>query len=307
MANQEHAFPMKGFSRRRCFGFPELDDSGLGNMLVPWAKCLIWCRDHRVEMIAPHWGRPGAARDYRGCFADDGYVTGPRRRVLLALGSRRSEGESRVRARRLLLIRTFRGLEHVEPVLGRHQEVADELWRITRPDLRPDPPAAAFIALHVRRGDFATASEEALRAGTANLRQPIRWYVEALHALRQATRSDAPAILFSDGADDELAPLLSIGGVGRSPYRAAVTDILLLSRAAAIIASRSTFSAWASFLGQAPALYFPGARPCPLSLIDGPTPFAHEPEWEYGQAMPSAFCGAVQDRLLGGARIVVPE
>lgn len=291
---------MKAVSQHQCFGFPELDDSGLGNMLVPWAKCLIWCRDQNVEMIAPHWGRQGAARDYRACFADDGYVTGLRRRILLTLGSRKNEGEAQVRSKSLLpVIRTFRGLEHVEPVLGRHQDVADELTRITNPGLRPDPLTAPFIALHVRRGDFATGPEEALRTGAANLQQPIRWYVEALHALRQSVQADASAIIFSDGTDDELAPLLSIDGVRRSPYHAAITDILLLSRAAAIIASRSTFSAWASFLGQTPALYFPGARPCPVSLIDAPAPFAHEPEWDYGQPMPSSFRSAVENRLLG--------
>lgn len=282
----------------RGFGFPELDDSGLGNMLVPWAKCLIWCRDQGVEMIAPHWGRQGAARDYRACFNNDGYVTGLRRSFLLALGSRRNEGEAHVRSKSLLpVIQTFRGLEHIEPVLGRHRDVADELWRITDPRLRPDPIAVPFIALHVRRGDFATGHEEALRAGAANLQQPIRWYVEALHALRESVGADAPAIIFSDGTDDELAPLLSIDGVRRSPYRAAVTDILILSRAAAIIASRSTFSAWASFLGQTPALYFPGARPCPVSLIEGPPSFAHEPEWDFGQPMPGSFRSAVQSRL----------
>ena len=35
-------------------GYPKFNGSGLGNMIWIWAKCFIWCKDNKFEMIVAH-------------------------------------------------------------------------------------------------------------------------------------------------------------------------------------------------------------------------------------------------------------
>jgi hypothetical protein len=300
---------MRAAARAFTFGFADQPDGGLGNMLVPWARCLVWCRGAGAKMIAPFWagpearsGRAGgrAARDdYRAFFSDAGYVSGWRRSFLLGLLRHLEETKLADRPEEAGPgIVVFRGLQGVEPLLGRHAEILQELRRVTRAEYRPSGgERGPFIALHVRRGDFTEAPEDRLRAGEPNLRQPLAWYVAALREIRRGLSGNLPAVVFSDGVDVELSPLLSEPATRRSEGPGAVTDILEMTRATALVASRSTFSIWGSFLGQVPALYFPGARPCPLSLVQAGRPFAVEPEWEPGVRLAPSFLGAVAARV----------
>jgi hypothetical protein len=71
-----------------------------------------------------------------------------------------------------------------------------------------------------------------------------------------------PAFVVSDGRDEELADLLGEPHVRRAGIGSAIGDILLLSRARVIIGSGgSSFSAWASFLGERPIVTIPGQSP----------------------------------------------
>lgn len=300
---------MKAEGLRPAFGFADQPDCGLGNMLVPWARCFLWCRKTGAAMLAPFWAGPAARRgrtagrprrdDYRALFSDGGYVAGWRRALALRLLPHVEEDELRPPgARAGPRIVLFRGLAGVEPLLGRSPEILEELLRITRlPHRPPGGQASPFVALHVRRGDFGEAPEERLRSGEPNLRQPLDWYVAALREVRRNLAAEVPSVVFSDGTDGELAPLLAEGATCRSRGPSALTDLLLMTRAAALVASRSTFSIWGSFLGQVPTLYFPGARPCPLSLVTGTQPFALEPEWESDLDLARPFIDAVAARV----------
>ena len=115
-----------------------------------------------------------------------------------------------------------------------------------------------FIAMHVRRGDFRRATTAEDVAKSDNVTTPIGWFVDTLRCVRAVLGETRLAIVTSDGSDAELAGLLSQENVIRADTGSAISDMLLLSRADVLLASGSSFSAWASFLGQMPTLTYPG-------------------------------------------------
>jgi hypothetical protein len=297
----------------RSYGYPDVGRAGLGNMLFPWARCFLWCRDNQAQMIAPRWRRLRLGpylrreldkRQYHRFFHHRGYVAGPERvQALLAL-RRMNEATApldREGARGTVVV--FSGMtDYFQGLLGRDVEVFAELVRITRPEFQPaaivDRP---FIGIHVRCGDFAIPeNSDALRRGGFNYRVSIDWYVQALRALRTVIGGLASALVFSDGRPEDLRGLLSEPNVTLSRNGAAISDLLALGRSRALIASGSSFSMWASYLGQVPTLWYPGQRrQCVVGVVP---PASLEPEWEPRVPLNASFGDAVVRRWSAGVQ-----
>jgi hypothetical protein len=115
--------------------------------------------------------------------------------------------------------------------------------------LRPEDAARILakvpyrIGVHVRLGDFQPHN-----------RIPLAWYVRTIEKIRRAAGSEAPVTVVSDGSDAELAELLALPGVRRLAVNAPA-ELFALSSSRVILASNSTFSAWAAFLGHVPILW----------------------------------------------------
>ena len=281
------------------YGYPELMKAGLGNMLVPWAKCAIWCRDNRFPMLAPGWAklrigpylrREKDKRQYQAFFRRTGQISGLRRLSILATGRKINERDwfsAPPAGRPGGGIVCFRMMDDPGILAGRHKDVADELLRMTKEEYIPrDVPAGSFIGIHVRLGDFIPASGEELKQSVHSRRIPLQWYAEALFALRMAVNKDMEARIFSDGRDEELASLLGIPGISRYEGKTAITDMLALARAAVIIASGSSFSSWAAYLGNVPTVWYPGQR---FLLCPGPDDGKRNIEWDRGMNIDKDF------------------
>ena len=284
------------------YGYAMPGRYGLGNMLLPWARCFLWCRDNQAPMIAPRWTylrlgpylrRERDKRNYQRFFRQDGYISGLRRALLLVSTRRLTEEQAaEVAGEGTRVVVCFEGMgDFFRPLAGRHAEVRAELRRITRPELLNQPPASldgrrtSVIGVHVRRGDFAPSDMTALASGLPNYRIPLAWYIETLQRLRVALGWEAKTFIFSDGAEEELAPLLDLPNVDLYRTGSAIGDLFALAASQVMIASGSTFSMWASFLGQVPCLWFPGQRQQRL-LHDDPSGCL-EPEVGLGDAIPA--------------------
>ena len=146
--------------------------------------------------------------------------------------------------------------------------------------------AGGCIGVHVRLGDFASTATSQLSQGMINSRLPFEWYEQCICAVRQKAGSDIPVRIFSDGRDDELMPLLALPKVGRSPTGSAITDLLTLSQVSVLIASGSTYSMWASYLGRMPVIWYPGQ--CRQRLYyENPS---QEIEFSGTSDLPDSFC-----------------
>lgn len=219
---------------------------GFGNRLFPWARCHLHSIEHRVPMLAPRWWWPPRVRPLlkelppprelpghlyvRGLRPLPEYIGGARRTLLQAT----SRGE----------IRLFHGeAGRLIDLHGRHSELLDALRRIStkRPTVR-EP----YVGMHVRRGDFSEAA-----------RTPLSWFTSALAAIRRKLNEDVTALVVSDGSAADLGPILAEPRVVLIRTGVPLADLLVLSQARVLLASGSSFSAWAAFLGGMPAVTRP--------------------------------------------------
>ena len=147
-------------------------------------------------------------------------------------------------------------------ILTRHELVAARLREITRAKHLPSKECPApHIAVHVRLGDFSLprdARDFDVKNGTVNFRMPIDWYCYVTNLLREALDDRIEIRVYSDGSDQELGPLLEIKGVRRMRGQSSLRDLLSLAQATVLVASGSTFSMWASYLGRMPVVWHPG-------------------------------------------------
>jgi hypothetical protein len=291
-------------SRKELFGYPALMKAGLGNMLIPWARCVLWCRDHNAQMIAPFWTKLRIGpflrfekdkRQYQRLFHNADQISGLQRIILLARSRSVESGVwSPAEAGSRPVVVRFRGMDGAASLIGRHAEVRDELYRITKPRFIPRAPARPFIAVHVRLGDFTPASGGELTAGVHCRRLPVEWYADALSALRAGVGNTMAAKVYSDGSDEELRPLLSLGAVERAEKSEAITDMLALAQSSALIASGSAFSMWGCYLGGTPAIWHPGQQ---FSMRGNAADNALDVEWGGPGGLPERFVEAVRARI----------
>ncbi|WP_447411473.1 alpha-1,2-fucosyltransferase, partial [Clostridium perfringens] len=113
----------------------------------------------------------------------------------------------------------------------------------------------ADVAVHVRLGDFSEAAPGA--PITANTRLPLSWFADRIAKMRSSLPSSITVKVFSDGTPDQLSALLEIDGVSLSDGQNAIVDMFSMARSRMLIASASTYSMWASFLGKMPSLWHP--------------------------------------------------
>jgi hypothetical protein len=209
-------------------------------------------------MLAPAWTQlsPGAfargnrdKRIYHDLFVSRpaGYISGWR-----ALWLRMMDRDAVV----------FRGAgDHFSPLTGQHETLLTELERLTRRSWlgRVEQVGPVALGVHVRRGDFVVPRRADDFIFKGAIRTPLGWYAQSIKAVREIARETIPAIVVSDASDNALGELLRLPNVSRVDTGSAIGDLLVLSRAKLLIGSGgSTFSAWAAFLGQMPAVAYPG-------------------------------------------------
>jgi hypothetical protein len=294
-------------SYRNCYAFPQfgsalelglvrIGGTGLANLLFIWARCLVEARRYGLRRVSPTWPQicrgPWIRNDpdkrtYHDLFnpAPD-EVTGISRLSLLAgrrwvpeaqLGKAIPEGS----------IVAFRGISGLLiPSIAYRDAVCAELLQMVRTKHKKalQTGFSPDVAIHVRLGDFSDANP-----ARGNTRLDLGWYIGILKRLRESLGSLSTTV-FSDGTDEELAPLLAIDGVTRVTFGSSIADIIGLSQARILIASGSTFSMWPSFIGQMPTVWFPGRLYHPI-LNDS------RREIETHMELPEAFMKCCADSL----------
>jgi hypothetical protein len=149
------------------------------------------------------------------------------------------------------------------PLEGWDSRLHDEL--VSSMNMRDRRLAArtedSVIGVHVRRGDFYVVSEAELASWEGPrgaLRTPTRWFVESVALVRKLLGRTAPVFVVSDGEPNELELLLALDGVTLLRGGSPISDLIALSNAKILIGSmESSFTAWASFLGQMTTCTFP--------------------------------------------------
>ena len=263
------------------FGVFRLRGVGLANCLFPWARCVVASKRFGLIRIASTWPqlchrqwlrRDRDKRCYADLFDETGQaVSGARRLALLSAGRRINERDFLTQPSAYSSgIVVFSGIDgYFSDILRDYSLVREALIASTRKQhlagLEAGPPAE--ICTHVRLGDFLSGDD----GSRLHTRQPMSWYVRVISEIRRKLDFNIRVRVFSDGSDEELRPLLALPNVERVSFGSSVADLLALSSARVLLASGSTFSMWAAYLGRMPVIWPPGQRRQAL----------HGESWEY--------------------------
>lgn len=241
-----------------------LRGSGLGNLLLTWARAHALAAEHGGAVVRPVWPqvRPrtllwqeGPPRLY---LREIRTVPGEWSRRDLVRWSAASDAatldEEGFLAERPPgpAVVTVRGLGDMFDPLVAHRDLVRQLLRAAAPP-RPGhgPPAGpAYAAVHVRLGDFKAPVEgERSEVDALTHRTSLERFVEVARPV--ADEFDR-TLVFTDGRPADVAPLLSLPGASFVPRRwSTMSTIWAMAEAAVLVPSQSTFSAWAAFLGDA--------------------------------------------------------
>lgn len=253
------------------FMFIRLGGAGLGNILFPYVRAVLYQKSHPdTQLIWPTWFNvkvgPIIHRDIDKRFYNDlfvnnsGYIDRFQKAWILMTRKHISEKELLEGKALPECVVEFTGMENCfEGMMDDSQVLLDNLVA----NLNPKNKAALEfdgsrgITMHIRLGDFARATWEEVKQGKHNSSIPIEWYVTMAQELRSIIGAETPVYVFSDGTDEELRPLLELGNVERVTFGSSIGDVLALSRAKLLVASGSSFSMWARYLGRMTTVMFP--------------------------------------------------
>ena len=245
----------------KTYALATLQRGGLANRLFPWARAIVYSESTNSTMLRTNWSQfkigplLRGERDKRGyhslfCNAPKDLKGVSRLQKLITL-RKVSETELLGQMHELDTPRivVFTGLgDYFGSLRGHHALVGRRLWQITRPEHKPAEGVAFPVVLHVRRSDFGENMT------------PLSWFCSQVESLRDHGILDDVAVV-SDGSETELKRLVSMRGVSYVYTGSAIGDLWVASRACVIIgSSHSTFSAWASYLGQSVTTYRVGGN-----------------------------------------------
>jgi hypothetical protein len=272
--------------------FVRMSGSGLGNAFYNYFQAVALADRNNASVIVPPWfslkigpilRRESGKRFYLGMFkAHRGEIRGLHK---LWIFLSRYRGRNMVEvdgsrpvelAKGSLNIVTVNNKFTFEGLYPHRHAIRERILSIIND---PVPPGHCwgqgnFIAVHVRMGDFAQVSDTKLvTGGHSNVRIPLSWYDHLVKKLR-ALHPQMPVLIFSDGKEQELAPLLESGA---TLYRSGsdMTDLLAMSSASILVGSNSTYSRWAAFLGDMPSIWIkreaqeekPSGRDTPILYV----------------------------------------
>jgi hypothetical protein len=248
-----HVYVYPRFSNLGAFGFRK-GGPGLGNLFFPYARALLFAKERGFTLINPSWATfklgtflrgEKEKRMYLQIFKPVG-ISGIEKTFLL-LGHRKIT-ESAAAGKHVPLgsVVLTHGLGNLFKDIAHDREyLADKFWDMLRLEdaarIRALGPLG--IGVHVRLGDFPSRH-----------RVPIDWYIRMIEKIRRITGVEVPVVVTSDGTDAELADILRLPRVRRLRL-GAVGELFALAQSKVILASDSTFSAWAAFLGHVPILW----------------------------------------------------
>lgn len=254
------------------FGLFRVLGPGLGNLLFPFARCVVYREKYGGRILAPTWPQLKVgtilrserdSRTYWGIFKNHpSYVSGVERQMLL-LRSKKIEESAVNQVADSSDICVVSGMDGMfEPLYGYSQLIKNEVLSILSQDsmgsILKEIEASNSIAVHIRFGDFQAANIEKSNAGVSNTRLPQSWYISMIEKGRKLFGSRTRVNIFSDAKNSEISDILAIDNVYRVERGNAIEHILAIGAHKFFIASGSTFSMWASFLGQPSTVWFPG-------------------------------------------------
>lgn len=227
---------------------------GLANCLLVYARALCLAKKLNAQMIAPTWEQFNVGtylrqesdkRHYFNIFKKEG-MSGWKKYFLLNSLKRVSENElSAIEySKHQNLIVEVKGVQpYFKDLIGERDFIVKNVLNLIHPFRLKEVQHFSFsrkIGIHIRLGDYHPLAQKSLD-----------WYLEIIQQIDLQTNCSYKFLLFSDGKPKELTQLLSYSQrIQHTHFGSSIADLVALSKCEFIIGSNSTFSAWASFMGN---------------------------------------------------------
>jgi hypothetical protein len=228
---------------------------GLGNCLFIVSRAYLIAQQYQYELIDPDWisiklgpffRKERDKRLYINFFKTTG-INGVRKLLISLFASKLKEEvlpENCVKSNSVIYVT---GLKNYFEDLKYHREYISHRI-ISSIQLSNFKEINNFdgncIGVHIRTGDYKP-----------EWRVPIEWFIIIIEKIRKHLQADIKVCVFSDGTNEELKEVLKINNVQKVNLSNAITELVCLSKCKLILASNSTFSAWAIFLGNKPSIW----------------------------------------------------
>lgn len=241
------------------FGVFRSPGPGLGNLLLPISRALIGREIEGGKFVYPtmrqlkigtYIRREPDKRTYGDIFRKrSGREWGDWARSCFAPGVCESSSSESVAHTASIV---YSGLgQYFHDLVGYHELVKN--WIETNAILNGELTEDYDIGVLVRLGDYPPFVR---REPDANVRLPLRWFLDGIQFAKELIDEPKPKVVFfSDAHPREIASLMESCNGSFNPGKNAVTDLLNLSRAHVIVASRSTFAMWATFISNSYAVW----------------------------------------------------
>jgi hypothetical protein len=283
-------------------GFVRLGGAGLGNILFTFARAAVFAEKNGYELIWPTWPsiklgpilrHEADKRFYHDLFRNrSGYIGGIRKLWKLKTLPHVPEQEKESLSLQNETIVDFEGFEGCfDEIMTDYEQVAALIYgNLCKKNQQAlHYPYGSCIGVHIRLGDFARVSVTEVQQGRHDSALPVEWYARMISQIREAAGWQVKAYIFSDGTDQELAPVLALDGVERLTFGTSIGDIIGLAQTDFMIASGSSFSMWARYLGRKSCICYPNQRKQQIL-----TPEESEKEWEIDGAFPEDLITKIQ-------------
>ena len=248
-------------------GFFRLGGCGLGNMLFIYARALILAKENNATLIHPTWHtfkigpiirNEKDKRFYFGLFSNKSKRPSGLKKIKLLYLNPKVTPEQLPTAQDNSVVIYNNFLMKFNELKGHRQLIYDDIIKNLNDKNRDilNINLNSTIAVHIRLGDFKPFNEDDLKSGKNNVQINVSWYANIIKQINEATNYKYKFLVFSDGREESLNEVLSIPNVSLSEKRNIIKDILLMTKAKFLIASGSSTSLWARFLGELSAITY---------------------------------------------------
>ena len=235
--------------------FPKV---GLGNMMLIWARAVVFSNIHGCHYITSSWWgirwgtflrKEKRKRMYFNYFIESSFWSKIFFRVHLVFRDKiynppliddyNLSNQSFCIFNQIVVDNDlFNGLrDHRQVVIDEfnrilHPRIKKELMQIVHPE----------ISVHGRRGDFKLG----------NPITALSFFINGINLIRKIKGKEISVMIFSDADKSELSDLLNLNNIAVAPFQTDIVDLLQMSKSKVIFLSQSSsFSYWSAFLSEA--------------------------------------------------------
>ncbi len=218
--------------------FFRIGGSGLGNLLYPFFRSLVYSKKENLEIISPTFKS----------LKIGPYLRNEKQKRLYPYNYKNSIGGFK----KLFLLLFRKNIKYIggfgdgfNSLYGFEKFLKKEFKYLIKEKANLTKYKDS-ICCHIRMGDFAISKDGKI---INNTRIPLNWYIEVIENLRK-NNNNIKVYIFSDGDKKELGNFLKIKNLEIETSDDPALDILKLSESKILIGSYSSFSFWSAFFSN---------------------------------------------------------